>query len=87
MVLQIILCNGLDLIVIWSFYKLVKKASAQMQELVTRNLRAASIDLARHEATEAQRREDAWRELDYQQIRLIESMMTLMEEKETKEHA
>ena len=55
-----------------------------MQALVTKNLRAASIDLARHEA---QRREDAWRELDYQQISLIESMMTLMEEKENKEHA
>ena len=79
MALQLILGSGLDLIVIWSFYKLVKKASAQMQVLVTKNLRAASIDLARHEA---QRREDAWRELDYQQISLVESVMTLMEEKE-----
>ena len=50
MALQMMLGNGLDLVVIWSFYKLVRKASAQMQDLVTQNLRAASIDLARDEA-------------------------------------
>ena len=33
---------------------------------------------ADHEQIEAFRREAAWRELDNQQIRLIESMMTLM---------
>ena len=78
MALYYIFADSLDLLVIWSYYKLDKKVSTRMQERVTANLLHNSAKNLDEAHLEAQRRDAAWRELDYQQIKLIESMMTLM---------